>query len=301
MMIMNKENENLANTPINWFPGHMARTRREISENLKNVDFVIEILDARIPLCSANPEISRICANKPRLTLLSRASLADVKKSALWKKYFLSCGRGCIFYDCVTGEGFSGIMPVARELMAEKSERYRQKGMEGRRLRAMIVGIPNVGKSSLINKLSGGKSAKVENRPGVTRKNQWIPTGAGFDLMDTPGVLWPKFEDRITGENLALTGAIKDEILDTQTLAAVLVNRLRFLYPEKLLERYKIGEAAIAPENTDFDVLLKIGKARGFLISGGEIDTERTSKMLLEEFRSGKIGRITLDMPPEER
>lgn len=280
---------------IQWFPGHMAKTRREIGENLKNVDFVIELLDARIPKSSENPEITRICGDKPRLVLLSRAALADPKYSAEWKAYFAEKGRACIFYDCITGEGFSEIMPAARALLAEKLERYREKGMAGRRLRAMIVGIPNVGKSSIINKLSGTKSAKVENRPGVTRQKQWIPTNAGFDLLDTPGVLWPKFDDQKIGENLAVTGAIKDDILDIETIAAILVGRLRELYPEKLMARYKLKEGSLDEEFTNFDVLEKIGRARGFLISGGEIDTERTAKILLEEFRNGKIGRMTLD------
>ncbi|MBE6654732.1 MAG: ribosome biogenesis GTPase YlqF [Ruminococcaceae bacterium] len=284
---------------IQWFPGHMARTRREIGENLKNVDFVIELLDARIPLSSQNPEIARICGDKPRLTLCSRASLADPKMTKVWKAYFAANGRKCIFYDCITGEGMNEITLAARELLAAKLERYREKGMEGRKLRAMIVGIPNVGKSSIINKLSGTKSAKVENRPGVTRKQQWIPTNAGFDLLDTPGVLWPKFEDPKTGENLAVTGAIKDDILDIETLASILVNRLRALYPDKTMARYKLKEEALAEELSDFDVLERIGKARGFLVSGGEIDLERTAKMLLEEFRSGKIGRMTIDLPPE--
>ena len=280
---------------IQWFPGHMAKTRREIGENLKNVDFVIELLDARIPKSSQNPEIARICGDKPRLVLLSRAALADQKYSKEWKAYFAESGRPCIFYDCITGEGFSEIMPAARALLAEKLERYREKGMAGRRLRAMIVGIPNVGKSSIINKLSGTKSAKVENRPGVTRQKQWIPTSAGFDLLDTPGVLWPKFDDQKIGENLAVTGAIKDDILDIETIAAILVGRLRELYPDKLMARYKLKEDALAEELTNFDVLEKIGRARGFLVSGGEIDTERTAKILLEEFRNGKIGRMTLD------
>ncbi len=295
---MNEQKPNV--NQINWFPGHMARTRRQIGENLKNVDFVIELLDARIPRSSQNPEISRICADKPRLTLCSRSSLADPKATKLWKEYFAAEGRKCIFYDCMTGEGMNEITPAARELLAEKIERYREKGMAGRKLRAMIVGIPNVGKSSIINKLSGTKSAKVENRPGVTRKNQWIPTSAGFDLLDTPGVLWPKFEDAKIGENLAVTGAIKDDILDIETLASVLVNRLRKLYPEKLIARYKLSTEALDESLSDFDVLERIGKARGFLVSGGEIDSERTAKMLLDEFRNGKIGRITLDMPEAE-
>jgi ribosome biogenesis GTPase A len=273
----------------------MAKTRREISENLKNVDFVIELLDARIPKSSENPEIARICGDKPRLILLSRAALADPKYSKEWKAYFAEKGKTCLFYDCITGEGFSEIMPAARALLADKIERYREKGMAGRRLRAMIVGIPNVGKSSIINKLSGTKSAKVENRPGVTRQKQWIPTNAGFDLLDTPGVLWPKFDDQKIGENLAVTGAIKDDILDIETIAAILIGRLRELYPDKLTARYKLKEGSLDEELTNFDVLEKIGRARGFLVSGGEIDTERTAKILLEEFRNGKIGRMTLD------
>lgn len=280
---------------IQWFPGHMARTRREIGENLKNVDFVIELLDARIPKSSENPEIARICGDKPRLTLCSRVSLADPKYTKEWKAYFAENGRTCIFYDCITGEGFSEITPAARALVSGKLERYRERGMEGRKLRAMIVGIPNVGKSSIINKLSGTKSAKVENRPGVTRQKQWIPTNAGFDLLDTPGVLWPKFDDQRIGENLAITGAIKDDILDIETLAATLIKRMRELYPEKFMERYKLKDGALDEEFTDFDVLEKVGRARGFLVSGGDIDTERTAKMLLEEFRNGKIGRLTLD------
>ena len=285
---------------IQWFPGHMAKTRREIGENLKNVDFVIELLDARIPKSSENPEISRICGDKPRLTLLSRAALADPKYSKEWKAYFAEKGRPCIFYDCITGEGFSEIMPAARALLAEKIERYREKGMAVRRLRAMIVGIPNVGKSSIINKLSGTKSAKVENRPGVTRQKQWIPTNAGFDLLDTPGVLWPKFDDQKIGENLAVTGAIKDDVVEIETLAIALCNKLRHRYPALLSTRYKLGESESYADLTDAELFEYIGRKRGFLISGGEVNTERTANTLLDEFRAAKIGCITLDLPPKE-
>ena len=285
---------------IQWFPGHMAKTRREIGENLKNVDFVIELLDARIPKSSENPEISRICGDKPRLTLLSRAALADPKYSKEWKAYFAEKGRPCIFYDCITGEGFSEIMPAARALLAEKIERYREKGMAVRRLRAMIVGIPNVGKSSIINKLSGTKSAKVENRPGVTRQKQWIPTNAGFDLLDTPGVLWPKFDDQKIGENLAVTGAIKDDVVEIETLAIALCNKLRHRYPTLLSTRYKLGESESYADLTDAELFEYIGRKRGFLISGGEVNTERTANTLLDEFRAAKIGCITLDLPPKE-
>ena len=280
---------------IQWFPGHMAKTRREISENLKNVDFVIELLDARIPKSSENPEISRICGDKPRLTLLSRAALADPKYSKEWKAYFAEKGRPCIFYDCITGEGFSEIMPAARALLAEKIERYREKGMAGRRLRAMIVGIPNVGKSSLINKISGNGKAKVENRPGVTLNKQWFSTGIGLDIMDMPGILWPKFDNRKVGENLAITGAIKDAVVDVEGLAVTLCGRLRHLYPELLCTRYKLDPIENYDDLDDYDLFCLIGKKRGFLVSGGEINTERTAGMLLDEFRSAKIGRITLD------
>ena len=281
---------------IQWFPGHMAKTRREISENLKNVDFVIELLDARIPRSSENPEIARICGDKPRLTLLSRVSLADPKYTKEWKEYFASNGRTCIFYDCITGEGFSEITPAARKLLSEKLERYREKGMAGRKLKAMIVGIPNVGKSSLINKLAGGKRAKVENRPGVTVAKQWVPTDIGLDLLDMPGVLWPKFDDETVGENLAFTGAIRDQILDTEEIAMLLAGKLAKIAQHELCERYKL-----APEDCEsldcYDLFRLIGRKRGFLISGGEINHERTATMLLEEFRSGKIGRISLEEP----
>ena len=281
---------------IQWFPGHMARTRREIGENLKNVDFVIELLDARIPKSSENPEIARICGDKPRLTLCSRVSLADPKYTKEWKAYFAENGRTCIFYDCITGEGFSEITPAARALVAGKLERYRERGMEGRKLRAMIVGIPNVGKSSIINKLSGTKSAKVENRPGVTVNKQWIPTEIGLDLLDMPGVLWPKFEDEVIGQNLAFTGAIRDQILDTEEIAMLLCGRLMECAPKEFMARYKLTEDET--EGLDcYDLFELVGRKRGFLISGGEINHERTANMLLEEFRAAKIGRITLEKP----
>ena len=279
---------------IQWFPGHMAKTRRMISENLKNVDVVIEILDARIPRSSRNPEITKLIENKPSLILLNKANLADPTQNKLWQAHYSSDNSGCILVDCLTGEGLNKILPAIRELLKEKLERYESKGMT-RRIYAMVLGIPNVGKSTLINKLSGGKKAKVENRPGVTRDKQWFSTGIGLDIMDMPGILWPKFEDRTVGENLALTGAIKDDVVQIEELAMAYCNRMKNLYPDLLAARYKLGEKETFVEMGDYDLLSYIGKKRGFLISGGEINTERTADMLLDEFRAAKLGRITLD------
>ena len=216
----------------------MAKTRRLISENLSNVDIVLEVLDARIPLSSRNPEIARLTAGKPRIVLLNKCSLADEKKTEAFRTRLSDGNTACIAIDCITGQGLNKIAPAMRELLKEKLLRWEAKGMKGRRFRAMVLGVPNVGKSSLINKIAGGKRAKVENRPGVTLNKQWVPTTLGFDLMDMPGVLWPKFEDPRVGENLALTGAIKDDILDIETLALVLCGRLRDLYPTLFKERY---------------------------------------------------------------
>ena len=278
----------------------MAKTRRLISENLSNVDIVLEVLDARIPLSSRNPEIAKLTAGKPRIVLLNKSSLADEKKTDAFRAYLSGKDTVCIAIDCITGQGLNRITPAMRELLREKIERWESKGMIGRRFRAMVLGVPNVGKSSLINKIAGGKRAKVENRPGVTLNKQWVPTSLGFDLMDMPGVLWPKFEDRTVGENLALTGAIKDDILDIEGLALILCNRLRSTYPDLLVTRYKLGTALEDPELTDLDLFMTIGKKRGFLVSGGEINTERTAAVLIDEFRSAKIGRITLDVLPQK-
>lgn len=280
---------------IQWFPGHMAKTRRMISENLKNVDVVIEILDARIPLSSRNPEIIKLKENKPSLIILNKASLADPAENKRWVEYYSTENTQCILVDCLSGEGLNKILPAIKLLLKDKLERYESKGMVGRRLFAMVLGIPNVGKSTLINKLSGSKKAKVENRPGVTRDKQWVSTGIGVDLLDMPGILWPKFEDRVVGENLALTGAVKDDILDIESLAMVLCNRMKTLYPETLAARYKLGDVSAFADMGDYELLCLIGKKRGFLISGGEINTERTADMLLDELRGGKLGRITLD------
>ena len=280
---------------IQWFPGHMAKTRRMISENLKNVDIIIEILDARIPFSSRNPEIKRLTEGKPTLVLLNKASLADPNQNALWMKRYTNENTKCILTDCVTGEGLNKMESAIKEILADKLRRYEEKGMMGRRVRAMVLGVPNVGKSSLINRICGNKKAKVENRPGVTRDKQWFPTDIGILLMDMPGILWPKFEEKSVGENLAITGAIKDDILDIEEIAMILCGRLRKLYPALLSERYKLGDLSQYEDLSDYDLMLAIGKKRGFLISGGEVHSERTANMLLDEYRAGKIGRVTLD------
>ena len=284
---------------IQWFPGHMAKTRRMISDNLKNVDVVIEILDARIPYSSRNPEIKRLTEGKPTLLLLNKSSLADPEQNKRWQKQYTEDNTVCILTDCVTGEGMKQLAPAIREILAEKLKRYEDKGMN-RRVRAMVLGIPNVGKSSLINRICGNKKAKVENRPGVTLDKQWVSTNIGVDLLDMPGILWPKFEERRVGENLALTGAIRDGVLDIESLAVILCKRLRLLYPEALAARYKLGDLSAYKDFTDYELFEAIGRKRGFLISGGEVNTERTAITLLDEFRGAKIGRITIDRYSKE-
>ena len=281
---------------IQWFPGHMAKTRRLISENIKLVDVVIELLDARIPYSSKNPEISSLCAIRPVLTLFNKSTLADPAVTKKWIEAYKKEGRHALAIDCVTGDGLKSIAPACRQILADKLERYEAKGMSGRKIRAMIVGIPNVGKSSLVNKLSGSKKARVEDRPGVTMTKQWVTTNIGIELLDMPGILWPKFEDEIIGENLAFTGAIKDAILDTETLAGMLCARLLEASPDKFCARYKL-EAEKLQDKKPHELLAAVARKRGFLISGGELDTERASAIILDEFRSSKIGRISLEGP----
>ena len=283
---------------IQWFPGHMAKTRRLISENLKLVDIVIELLDARIPRSSKNPEITSLTETRPMLTLFNKASIADKAATKRWLSEYRADGRHAIAVDCVTGEGLSEIAPACREIIKEKLERYEERGMSGRKIRAMILGVPNVGKSSLVNRLSGSKKAKVEDRPGVTTSKQWVTTSIGIELLDMPGILWPKFEDEVTGENLAFTGAIKDAILDTETLAAKLCARLYGTARDAFCTRYKLDAEkliGLAPH----ELLEAVARRRGFLISGGELDTERAANIVLDEFRAAKIGRITLEAPEE--
>ncbi len=281
---------------IQWFPGHMAKTRRLMQENLPKVDIILEVLDARIPESSRNPEIHRIAGEKPMLTLLNKAGLADPAENEHWLTAFRERGEHAILTDCISSDGIRRLPDAIREILAEKVTRYREKGMEGRRLRAMIVGIPNVGKSSLINRLSGAGKTKVENRPGVTVAKQWVSTDYGIDLLDMPGVLWPKFDDQRVGQHLAFTGAIKDQILDTEELAMTLAARLALCAPALLCARYKLKPEEIT-DLDGYDLLALIGRRRGMLISGGETDFRRASAMLLDEFRHATIGRITLERP----
>ncbi len=287
----------MSSQTIQWFPGHMAKTRRMIAENLKLVDITLELRDARIPESSENPEIASLTAGKPRLVLLTKASLADPAVTSAWIQHIRAEGAEALAIDSVTGENMNKIAPTVRRMLKEKLQRYEEKGMTGRRLKAMIVGVPNVGKSSLVNRLCGSKKAKVEDRPGVTLNKQWVSTSLDIDLMDMPGVLWPKFEDPRTGENLALTGAIRDAILDIESLAGLLCVRLLEVAPTPFCTRYKLGDPAPLSGMKPHELLSLVGRKRGFLISGGEIDTERAATILLDEFRGGKIGRISLEKP----
>lgn len=275
----------------------MAKTKRLIRESLSLVDIVIEILDARIPYASHNPDIERIAESKPKLILLNKASLADPEVNARWREHFKKKGIETLFTDCNTGEGLSDIMPKISSILAEKLARYNERGMLGRSLKALVVGIPNSGKSTFINRMAGSSKAKAENRPGVTTDKQWVTTKHGIDLLDTPGVLWPKFEDKLVGENLAITGAIKDMILDQEEIACLLISRLRRIAPEALSSRYKLTEDELDSDLLDYDILEAIGRHRGFLAARGEINTERAAITLIEEFRSAKIGRISLETP----
>ena len=286
----------MATNPIQWFPGHMAKTKRMMRECLSEVDIMIELLDARIPYSSKNPEINSLINGKPKLTVLTKSTLADPEITRMWVEEYAKKGEKMVVIDSTAGIGIDALAEAVREIMAEKLERYHLKGMDGRKLKAMIVGIPNVGKSSLINRIAGNKKAKVEDRPGVTVDKQWVPTKIGFDLLDMPGVLWPKFEDQRVGENLAMTGAIKDQILDTEEIAMILCSRLMQVAPDMFMTRYKLTE--YETEGLDsYDLFELVGRKRGFLISGGEINHKRTADTLLDEFRGGKIGRISLEKP----
>ena len=277
----------------------MAKTRRLIAECLSQVDIVLELLDARIPRSSKNPEILKLTAGKPKLTLLNKASLADPGISDAWLSHYAKTENEALLIDCVTGDGIAKIGDAVRKILAEKIARNEAKGMAGRRLSAMIVGIPNVGKSSLINRLAGSKRAKVENRPGVTTAKQWVTTSIGLSLLDTPGVLWPKFDEKTVGENLALTGAIRDGVLDVETLAMTLCERLTDVCPALFYARYKLSPGD-AEGRDGYDLLELVGRKRGFLVSGGDVNMRRTAEMLLDEFRSGVIGRISLERPARD-
>ena len=286
----------MSSNPIQWFPGHMAKTRRLMQECLPQVDLVLELLDARIPYSSKNPEIEKLIGEKPRIIVMTKSSLANPELTRRWLDYYKSQGVAAAVINSTTGEGIDTLSATVREVMSEKLARYAAKGMTGRKLKSMIVGIPNVGKSSLINRLAGSSKAKVENRPGVTLNKQWVPTSIGLDLLDMPGVLWPKFEDERVGQNLAMTGAIRDHILDTEEIAMILCSRLMECAPAQFMARYKLSEEET--EGLDgYDLFELVGRKRGLLQSGGEINHERCASMLLEEFRSAKIGRITLESP----
>ena len=280
---------------IQWYPGHMTKTRRQMEADLKQVDAVCEIVDARIPISSRNPDIDSICGSKPRILVLNRMDLADPNATSKWAAYFKSKGMAVIATDCKTRRGIADFTPAARAACAEKLQRDAARGMN-RPLRVMVVGIPNVGKSTLINQISGRKGAKAENRPGVTRGKQWVTVDSGLLLLDTPGILWPKFEDREVGMMLAFTGAVKEGVIDLEELACHLMELLHRYYPQALLDRYKI-EAPVGTKG--WELLEMAGKNRGYLLSGGEIHTERMAKVLVDEFRSGKLGKFTLEMPEE--
>lgn len=280
---------------IQWYPGHMTKTRRQIEADLKQVDAVCEIVDARIPMSSRNPDIDSICGNKPRIIVLNRMDLADPAATKRWAEYFRGKGMAVIATDCKTRKGIADFTPAARTACAEKLERDAARGMN-RALRVMVVGIPNVGKSTLINQISGRKGAKAENRPGVTRGKQWVTVDSGLQLLDTPGILWPKFEDPEVGMMLAYTGAVKEGVIDIEELACRLMELLHKYYPQVLLDRYKVEAEAGTP---GYELLEMAGRKRGFLLARGEIHTERMAKVLLDEYRSGKLGRFTLEEPGE--
>lgn len=280
-------------TKINWFPGHMKKTQREIKENLKLVDAVIEIRDARIAASSANPDIDRLCEGKPRIILLNKSDLCEVRATKEWINKLSSENIMVLEVNCLTGKGLNQIKPALENLLKEKLDRLRKKGLVKMQMRVMVVGIPNVGKSTFINKMAKNTVAKTGDKPGVTKSKQWIKTKMDIEMLDTPGVLWPKFEDEETALNLAFTGAIKDEIMDTEELALNLVKRLQRAYPRQLKERYKLDEINEDPLET----LNNIARKRGCLVKGGEIDYNRISTILLDEFRGGKIGMISLERP----
>ncbi len=282
---------------VQWFPGHMAKTRRQIKESLPLVDAVTELLDARVPLSSRNPELNELIANKPHIVLLNKCDMADEAASRRWKAWFDGRGTPALAVDCRSGRGLNAYGETVRKLLQDKIQSNIEKGMPGRALRMMVVGIPNTGKSSFINRMAGRSRAKVADRPGVTRQNQWFAIGGGIELLDTPGVLWPKFDDPEVGNRLAFIGSVKDEVVDVETLAVRLLAVLGAQYRDRLCDRYKLDEAAAA-ECGPYELLELIGRKRGMLVRGGEIDTERASAMLLDEYRAGRLGRITLEFPP---
>ena len=297
--------QNSTKTNINWFPGHMAKTRRQITEDLKLVDVVVEILDVRIPISSQNPEIRQIVQNKKRIVVLNKCDLSDENDNKKWMEYFIQQGNKVVLVDSNTGKGINEVIKQIQIIMEDEMKKYLEKGRKGRKIKVMIVGIPNVGKSSFINRIVKKTSAEVGNRPGVTKRKQWIHVNDEIELMDTPGVLWPKFESEEVALNLAFTGTIKDDILEITEVAYCLTKFLLENYKSNLLDRYSLNEELVddilkqeQDENQNiYEIMQLIGKKRGAIISGGNIDDEKTSKIILEDFRSGKLGKITLEKP----
>lgn len=280
---------------IQWFPGHMAKTRRAITDNLKLVDAVLEITDARIPFSSRNPELDVWVSNKPRIIMLNKADYANPDMTKRWLAYYKELGIPAFACDCKSGNGVERFIPLLKEVLVDLLKRREDKGMAGRMSRIMVVGIPNVGKSSFINRMANSKRTKVEDRPGVTRLKQWVSLSKDVELLDMPGVLWPKFEDKTVGEKLAFTGAVKDDIIDIELLAARLLQYLKDLYKNSLEQRYGLCDI---DELNGYELLEAVGRKRGMLISKGEVNTERASIMVMDEYRSGKLGRITFEVPP---
>ena len=280
---------------IQWYPGHMTKTRRQIEADLKLVDAVCEIVDARIPISSRNPDIDAICGNKPRIVILNRMDLADDESTKVWCSYFKAKGIAAVATDCKSKKGVSHFLPTVRAVLKAKVERNAARGMK-KALRIMIVGIPNVGKSTFINQISGRKGARAENRPGVTRGKQWVTVDSELLLLDTPGILWPKFEDPEVGMMLAYTGAVKENVIDIEELACKLMELLRKYYPQTLIDRYGLD---LSEQRPGYELLEAAGKKRGYLLARGEINTERMAKVLLDEYRSGKLGHFTLEMPED--
>lgn len=281
---------------IQWYPGHMTKARRMIEDNIGSVDAVCEILDARIPLASGNPDIRRIAEGKPCLVIINRVDLADAAVTARWRTWFEAGGMHVIETDAKSGKGINTFVPAVRNILRDKITAYEEKGQAGRTLKIMILGIPNVGKSTFINKVAGRKAAIAGDRPGVTRGKQWISIDNGLDMLDTPGILWPKFDSQEVGELLAITNAIKTDVFDVETLAANFMLRLRKMYPEAIEARYKFKPDINA---NGYELLEEAAKRRGFLISKGEYDITRMATTLLNEYHEGKLGRISLEQPNE--
>lgn len=284
---------------IQWFPGHMTKTKRQIQSSLKLVDAVAEIIDARIPISSRNPDLNKLIQNKPRIILLNKCDMSNQTATKMWIDFYKKQGITAIAVDCKSGRGLNKFPMAVNTVLSERTARLKSKGMVNPIMRIMIVGIPNVGKSSFINRIAKQNRAKVEDKPGVTRGNQWFTISKNLEMLDTPGVLWPKFEDKIVGEHLAFTGAVKDQVLDIEFLAVRLLDFLKVLKPAEFISRFKL-ESVDLESLESYELLKLIGKKRGMLVSGGEIDTERAAIMLLDEFRSAKLGRITVEMPAKD-